>query len=160
MRIELDAHEPQPKSKLTDDEFRFIYSRVLCLCVDIVIVQNGGVLFAKRKIEPFKGLWTLPGGIVRYKEPVDEAFQRLLTAELGVKCTGKKLIGYIQHLDDGEFRSSLSLAFLTKYEGRIGGSWQGREFRPLTEFSENVQPYQAKFFQENWQNIMAESKDD
>jgi len=136
--------------RLTDGEFRFCYERVPCLCIDFVIVKDGGILFAKREIEPFKGFWTLPGGILRRREPFDDAIARLLRVELGVTCVNKKLFDCIHHINDGDFRSSVSLAFLIKYEGELQGSDQGREFRYLSDFSDpKIQPYQAKFFREN-----------
>lgn len=155
MKFELESQDPQAKRRLTDDEFIFIYSRVPCLCADIVIVENGGVLFAKREIEPFMGYWTLPGGIVRYKETIDEAFDRLIKNELGVKCVLKKLIGYCQTLNDGPWRSSLSLVFLTEYEGQLCGSDQGHEFKFISDFSENVHPYHSEFFKRNWTSIIS-----
>lgn len=154
MRLELEALDPKPKRRLTDEEFLFCYSRVPCLCIDFVIVQEGGVLFAKRTIEPFKGYWTLPGGIWRYKEPIDEACVRLLSSELGIICVAKKQVGHIHHLHDGEFRSSVSLPLVIKYEGTICGSNQGRKFKSISDFSaSDIQPYQAAFFRECWNEV-------
>ncbi len=154
VKIELDALDPAPKRRWTDDEFDFIFRRANCFCLDVVIVKNDGIFFVKREIEPFKDKWTLPGCIVRFKEPIDEAFDRLLLDELGVKCVEKKLLGCIQHLDDGPWRSSVSLAFLTKYKGKLRGSAQGRDFAFLDKFGEDVQPFQAEFFRRNYPEIM------
>lgn len=137
--------------RLTDGEFDFCLGRFSCLCIDFVITNgNGGVLFAKREIEPFKGFWTLPGGIWRRKEPINDAIARLLNVELKIQCTGKKLIGYIHHIHDGPIRSSVSLVFQITYQGEISGSDQGREFQYITDFSaDDIQPYQAEFFRDN-----------
>jgi ADP-ribose pyrophosphatase YjhB (NUDIX family) len=152
MKVTLEAREVEPIRRLTDDEFEFCFSRVNCLCLDFAITNDEGVLFAKREIEPFKGFWTLPGGIWRYKEPFDKAFHRLIDGELGIRCDERRLIGFIHHINDGEYRSSVSLVFLIKdYEGQIKGSFQGKEFSYLTDFNRtDIQPYHAEFFRRNW----------
>lgn len=57
--------------------------------VDIVIftIQNNDlcVLLIKRKFPPYKGRWALPGGFVRYDEPLVEAAMRELYEETGVR---------------------------------------------------------------------------
>lgn len=56
--------------------------------VDIVIftIQNEKlcVLLIKRKYPPYKGKWAIPGGFVRYEEPLEEAALRELKEETGV----------------------------------------------------------------------------
>jgi 8-oxo-dGTP diphosphatase len=57
--------------------------------VDIVIftIQNKElkVLLVKRNIEPFKEKWAIPGGFVRINESLEEAAQRELQEETGIK---------------------------------------------------------------------------
>ncbi len=43
------------------------------------------VLLVKRKIEPFKDKWALPGGFVQIDEPLEQAAKRELEEETGVK---------------------------------------------------------------------------
>ena len=42
------------------------------------------VLLIKRKIEPFQGMWALPGGFVKTGESLDDAVNRELKGEAGV----------------------------------------------------------------------------
>ena len=59
---------------LPKEEFDAIFSRVPRLTVEIVIVRSDlGVLLARRGSGPCAGLWHLPGGTVRFGEPLIEA---------------------------------------------------------------------------------------
>jgi 8-oxo-dGTP diphosphatase len=43
------------------------------------------VLLIKRKFEPFKNQWALPGGLVNNDEPLEEAARRELKEETGIE---------------------------------------------------------------------------
>jgi len=43
------------------------------LTVDAVIKRGDMVVLIKRKYDPFKGCWAIPGGFVEYGETVDDA---------------------------------------------------------------------------------------
>ena len=57
--------------------------------VDVVIFtikdDSVKVLLIKRKIEPFKDMWALPGGFIKDSESLEKAAERKLTEETGVK---------------------------------------------------------------------------
>ncbi len=148
------------KKYLTDEEYKFIYERVPRLCLDFIIVKNGKILLAKRDIEPNKGDWHLPGGMVRYQESIDEAANRILKNELGLVPVSKKLIGYIEFPDEINKNRvhihSISMAFLTTMEeGEIQGSSEASEiqfFKSLPK--EYLHPIQGKFLRENWETLI------
>ncbi len=60
------------------------------VAVDAVVfgynkVEGVTVLLIKRKYEPFKGQWAIPGGFVKEKESLESAVERELLEETGVK---------------------------------------------------------------------------
>ena len=63
------------------------------LVVDVVILARGGVVLIKRATNPYKGKWAIPGGFVRFGEPVEEAAVREAREETGLGIKLKKLIG-------------------------------------------------------------------
>jgi len=46
------------------------------LTVDAVVVKNKKILLIKRKQEPYRGHYALPGGFVEYGETVEAALRR------------------------------------------------------------------------------------
>lgn len=63
------------------------------LTADGAILKNDKILLIKRKNEPFKGKWALPGGFIEYGERVEHAVLREVFEETGVKATIKELVG-------------------------------------------------------------------
>ncbi|MDH7506905.1 MAG: NUDIX hydrolase [Candidatus Thermoplasmatota archaeon] len=63
------------------------------LTTDGVIIKNGKILLIKRKNEPFKGKWALPGGFVEYGEKVEEAIVREIKEETGLITKIKEPVG-------------------------------------------------------------------
>ncbi len=51
--------------------------------VGAVLIRENRVLLVKRRHEPGKGLWSIPGGIVEVGEPVEEAIVREVKEETG-----------------------------------------------------------------------------
>lgn len=66
--------------------------------VDAVVMQSGHVLMIKRRSEPGKGLWALPGGFVNADtdKSVERAMLRELREETGIKVPEKVIRGNIR----------------------------------------------------------------
>lgn len=64
---------------------------------DAVVIQSGHVLMIKRRSEPGKGLWALPGGFVNANtdKSVEDAAIRELREETGIKVPAPVLRGSI-----------------------------------------------------------------
>lgn len=63
------------------------------LTVDGIIKKDNKIVLIRRKFEPFKNYWALPGGFVEYNEKTENAVIREIFEETGLKTRIKKLIG-------------------------------------------------------------------
>lgn len=86
--------------------------------VDIVIETENGIVLIKRKNEPYKNKWALPGGFVEYGEKVEEAAIREAKEETGLNITLKKLLGVYSKPDRDPRGHTVSCIFVAK---KIGG---------------------------------------
>jgi ADP-ribose pyrophosphatase YjhB (NUDIX family) len=83
---------------LTQEEFDSIYSKVPRLTVELIVKNSEGEIYlTKRAIEPCKGQWHLPGGTVRFGEPMTVAVKRIALRELGVSVKKSNNVGYIEY---------------------------------------------------------------
>ena len=64
-----------------------------------MVIDNEKILLLKREKEPYRGLWSLPGGKVKKDEHVSQAAIRELMEESGLNCEIEEYLGYIsEHL--------------------------------------------------------------
>ncbi len=63
------------------------------LSTNAVIINDGRVLLVRRGVEPFKGLWAVPGGYVEWDETVEQAVVREVKEETCLIATKTTLIG-------------------------------------------------------------------
>ena len=83
---------------LSKEEFDDIYSKIPRLTVEIIVKdKDGSIYLTKRAIEPCKGQWHLPGGTVRFGEPMTSAVARIANRELGIEVIDTKNKGYIEY---------------------------------------------------------------
>ena len=106
---------PLPKS-----EFDWIFSRVPRLTVELVIAtRERGVLLALRDIEPCHGMWHLPGGTVRFGEPLVDAACRVAQHELGTTVEVGELLGYIEY--PSHYKNGLDSPVGLAFAAQLGG---------------------------------------
>ena len=82
---------------LSEREFHEIYAKVPRLTVEVVIQSPLGILLTKRTGGPCSELWHIPGGTVRFGEPLVAAFTRVASMELGLEVEAGPLLGYIEY---------------------------------------------------------------
>lgn len=88
------------------------------LAVDTVIRAQGGVVLIKRKNEPYRGKWALPGGFVRYGERVELAAVREAKEETGLVVKLQRLLGVYSDPGRDPRGHVISVCFLAR---RVGG---------------------------------------
>lgn len=64
--------------------------------VDAVVIQSGHVLLVKRRAEPGKGLYAMPGGFLDQNERIENAMVRELNEETKIKVPAAVLRGNIK----------------------------------------------------------------
>ncbi len=89
--------EPVVGDPLPQAEYDRIYALVPRLTVEVVVVSVDGVLLTRRRTGPCQDLWHVPGGTVRYGEPLTDAVHRVAGDELGVEVAIDRLLDYVEY---------------------------------------------------------------
>lgn len=105
------------------------------LTVDVIIPTSDGIVLVKRAREPYKGMWALPGGFVRYGERVEDAAMREAEEETGLKVKLRKLVGVYSDPSRDPRGHIVSVCFLAEQaNGRLsakGDAAEARIFRDI-----------------------------
>ncbi|WP_461866421.1 NUDIX domain-containing protein [Thermococcus sp.] len=101
--------------------------RCIGLTVDIVILYKGGIILIKRKHEPFKNHWALPGGFVEYGETVEHAAVREAKEETGLDIKLLKLVGVYSDPNRDPRGHTVTTAFLAEGNGELKAGDDAKE---------------------------------
>jgi len=82
------------------------------LTVDGIIINDDKILLIKRKNEPFKDKWALPGGYVEYGETVEDAVLREISEETNLSVKIKELLGVYSSPDRDPRGHTVTIAFI------------------------------------------------
>lgn len=84
---------------LPEGQFRQVISSTPLVSIDLIVMHEQQVLLGKRLNRPAQGFWFVPGGRICKNELLEEAFQRLTLAELGVELdySQARLLGAFDH---------------------------------------------------------------
>jgi colanic acid biosynthesis protein WcaH len=96
--------------------FRTVVASTPLVAIDLIVRnENGDVLLGKRKNPPAKDFWFTPGGRIYKGETMEEAFERITEAELGicVPLSEASFHGIYEHFyDDSIFGEELSTHYV------------------------------------------------
>ncbi len=82
------------------------------LAVDAVLIRGAMVLLVRRKFEPHKGEWVLPGGFMAEGETAQEAVARELLEETGITSGVRGLVGVYSDPGRDPRHHTVSVAYL------------------------------------------------
>lgn len=63
-------------------------------CVGGLVVENCRILLIRRTIEPFYGLWDIPGGFLEEGEPPEQGVAREVFEECGLTVHPEEVLGF------------------------------------------------------------------
>jgi mutator protein MutT len=75
-----------------------LYPKQPLVGVGAIIICNGKILLEKRKSEPAKEKWSIPGGLVELGENTEEAVIREVREETGLEVEKPQLIDVIDNI--------------------------------------------------------------
>ena len=138
---------------LTPEEFDSIYSKVPRLTVEVIVKNaRAEVYLTKRAIEPCKDQWHLPGGTVRFGEPLHNAVGRIAARELGIETqelTQKGIIEYPSHyLNDLDCPVGIVFEVI-KYTGELSPNKEAAEGGWFSQIPENMHAEQDEYLLDN-----------
>ena len=90
-------------TRLSDEDFAQVVRFGILSSIDIILRDPQGLIFVgRRSNEPAKGVYFVPGGVIRKNERIADAFARILAAETGLTMPflQARLLGVYEHLYD------------------------------------------------------------
>jgi 8-oxo-dGTP diphosphatase len=92
------------------------------ITADGAILVEGKILLIKRKNDPFKNKWALPGGYVEYNEKVEDTVIREVLEETGLRTKIIELIGiYSDPKRDPRGHTVTAVYLLKIVNGKVKG---------------------------------------
>ncbi|NJD98230.1 NUDIX hydrolase [Thermococcus sp. LS1] len=119
-------------------ELKVELHRCIGLTVDLVILYREGVVLIKRKHEPFKDHFALPGGFVEYGETVEDAAVREAKEETGLDVRLLRLIGVYSDPNRDPRGHTVTVAFLALGTGELKAGDDAKDVMvvPIDEINE------------------------
>lgn len=95
-----------------------ISTRMVKTTVGAIIEKDHKILLTKRKVEPFKGYWCLPGGHIEENETAVEAIRREVKEEVGLDFE-PNFFGYFDEIIQEIKWHAIVLVFKGKFSGEV-----------------------------------------
>lgn len=102
--------------------YKKIAENMPIICVDGIIIKDGQYLLVRRKNEPLKDHWWVPGGRVKRGERLTEAFYRKIKEEVGLDV---QILGEAHYYEDFfedndlglDYKHTISFVFIARPVG-------------------------------------------
>ena len=104
------------------------------------VVERGMVLLVRRRLEPFRGHWTLPAGYLELDEEPWETARRETREETGIVIEQVDLLGVLTNHDDHR-RRGVVVAYLARPVGgelRAGDDAEDAQYFELQRLPEQL----------------------
>ncbi len=138
-----------------------LYPKQPIVGVGALIICNGKILLEKRKNDPGRGKWSIPGGLVELGETVEQTVIREVKEETGLKVEKPELIDVVDNItrdSNGEIKYHFVIIdyFVKLKGGTLRARSDAEELRWIA-FDE-VEKYDLtktfrEFFQRNRQKL-------
>jgi len=138
-----------------------LYPNQPIIGVGAVIICDGKILLEKRKGEPGRGKWTVPGGLVELGESAEQTVMREVKEETNLEVEQPKLIDVVNNVtqdEDGRIKYHFLIVdyFVKLKGGKLKAADDAAELK-WVKFSE-VENYDltksfTEFFQRNRQKL-------
>lgn len=96
---------------------RLMNYKIPRITVDGLVFKDQEILLIKRKREPFKEMWALPGGFVEYGEKTEDAVIREVLEETGLMTKITKLTGVYSDPDRDPRGHTITVSYILKIAG-------------------------------------------
>ena len=117
------------------------------LTVDVLIRRNDGYVFIKRKNEPYRGRWAIPGGLVEYGETVEQAAIREAKEETGLEVKLIRLVGVYSDPTRDPRGHYVSIAYLAEaVSGELKAATDAEEAKVFKREPEKLAFDHSKIF--------------
>jgi mutator protein MutT len=129
--------------------------------VGAVIICNGKILLEKRKNEPGKGKWSVPGGLVELGESVEQTVIREVKEETGLEVEKPEHIDVVDNIirdESGRVKYHFVIIdyFMKLKGGTLKAASDAEELKwvPLSDVEKHdLTKTFREFFQRNRQNL-------
>jgi 8-oxo-dGTP diphosphatase len=119
------------------------------LTVDVLIRKDDGYVFVKRKNEPYKGCWAIPGGLVEYGETLEQAAMREAKEETGLGVKLIRLVGVYSDLTRDPRGHYISIVYLAEaVSGKLKAATDAEEAKVFKGKPERLAFDHSKIFED------------
>jgi 8-oxo-dGTP diphosphatase len=112
-------------------------------CVGALIIDEDRILLVKRKQEPYKGYWDIPGGFLEGGEHPENGLLREIREETGLEVRPIKLLGIFMDKYGPDADDTLNIHYLAEVIG--GEAKAGSDAGELRWFSKKNLPKRIAF---------------